>query len=284
MSVATYRKIPLSTKCSILFGGFANQFGWAFFGFGMIFFWGFAMNSDLSSLYFTGEVITVEGTATRSTEVDASEGNVTVIENQYRFRTEDGVEFEGRSYATGQRIHAGETITIEYPEGKPQYSRIKGMRRHIFSPFVLFVVIFPLVGLIFILLGLKRSIRALRLLKYGEMTKGKLISKVRTNTKINGRPLYKMKFRYKDYMGNEFELTEKTLTPYVLEDQSEENLLYSRHKPAYAAMLDSLPSSASINAYGSIEPSSLVRVIFLMFFPLLTIVGHGIYVVNTYVG
>jgi len=242
------------------------------------------MNSDLSSLYFTGEVITVEGTATRSTEVDASEGNVTVIENQYRFRTEDGVEFEGRSYATGQRIHAGETITIEYSEGKPQYSRIKGMRRHIFSPFVLFVVIFPLVGLIFILLGLKRSIRALRLLKYGEMTKGKLISKVRTNTKINGRPLYKMKFRYKDYMGNEFELTEKTLTPYVLEDQSEENLLYSRHKPAYAAMLDSLPSSASINAYGSIEPSSLVRVIFLMFFPLLTIVGHGIYVVNTYVG
>ena len=93
-----------------------------------------------------------------------------------------------------------------------------------------------------------------------------------------------MKFRYKDYMGNEFELTEKTLTPYVLEDQGEEKLLYSRHKPAYAAMLDSLPSSASINAHGKIEPSPLIRVIFLMFLPLLTIVGHGIYVFNTYVG
>lgn len=284
MSVATYRKIPLSTKCSILFGGFANQFGWAFFGFGMIFFWGFALNSDLSFLYFTGEVITVEGTATRSTEVDASEGNVTVIENRYKFKTEDGIEFEGISYATGQSIQIGQPVTIEYPEGKPQYSRIKGMRRQIFHAVAIWVVLFPLVGLMFMLFGLKRSIRAIRLLKYGEMTKGKLISKVRTNTKINGRPLYKMKFRYKDYMGNEFELTEKTTTPYVLEDQGEERLLYSRHKPAYAAMLDSLPSSASINAHGKIEPSPLIRVIFLMFLPLLTIVGHGIYVLNTYVG
>ncbi|NQT76408.1 MAG: DUF3592 domain-containing protein [Bacteroidetes bacterium] len=283
MGVATHRNIPVSTRCRILFGGFKNQFGWAFFGFGMIFFWGFAMNSDLSFLYYTGEIIRVEGIATHSFEIDATEGNVTVIENHYKFKTEDGLEFEGISYATGRSIQAGNTITIEYPEGKPQYSRIKGMRRQIFGAVALWVVLFSFVGLVFILLGLKRSIRALRLLKYGKLTKGKLISKVRTNTRVNGRIVYKLTFRFKDEIGHEFELREKTLTPHLLQNESEERLLYLRRKPAYAIMLDSLPSSVSINADGKIESSPFIRMIFVLFIPLLTLVGHGYYVVSTYV-
>ena len=283
MGVATHRNIPVSTKCRILFGGFKNQFGWAFFGFGMIFFWGFAMNSDLSFLYYTGEIIRVEGIATHSFEIDATEGNVTVIGNHYKFKTEDGLEFEGISYATGRSIQAGNIITIEYPEGKPHYSRIKGMRRQIFHAVSLWVILFPFVGLVFILLGLKRSMRALRLLKYGKMTKGKLISKVRTNTKVNGRIVYKLTFGFKDEIGHEFELREKTHTPHLLQNESEERLLYLRHKPAYAIMLDSLPSSVSINADGKIESSPFIRMISVLFFPLLTLVGHGYYVVSTYV-
>ena len=282
MGVATYRNIPISTKCSILFGGFKNQFGWSFFGFGLIFFWAFAMNSDLSFLHYTGEIITIEGTATNSIAIDASEGNIPVIENHYKFKTEDGLEFEGFSYATGRSIQSGKAITIEYPEGKPQYSRIKGMRRQIFGAVVLWVVLFPFIGLIFMFFGIKRSTRTLRLLKNGELTKGKLISKVRTNTRINGRLVYKLTFRYKDYLGNEFELKEKTRIPHLLVDQGEESLLYLRHKPAYAIMLDSLPSSASINAEGKIESTPFIRLIFLMFIPLLTLVGHGYYIVSTY--
>ena len=283
MSVATHRNIPISTRCSILFGGFKNQFGWAFFGFGLIFFWAFAMNSDLSFLYYTGEMITVEGTATYSIETDATEGNVTVIENHYKYKTEDGLEFEGFSYATGQDIQAGEAIKVEYPEGKPQYSRIKGMRSQIFGPEVLWVVLFPFIGLIFILFGIKRSMRVLRLLKHGELTKGKLISKLRTNTKINGRFVYKLTFRFNDYQGHEFEIREKTRTPHLLQDQGEESLLYLRHKPAYAIMLDSLPSAASINTDGRIESTPFIRLVSRMFIPLLSLVGHGYYIVSTYV-
>jgi len=284
MRLATYRKVPISTKCSILFGGFKNQFGWAFLGFGLIFFWGFAMNSDWSFLHFKGEIITIEGTAIRSVDTDASEGEVPVFENHFKFMTADGLEFEGISYATGQRVLSGETLIIEYPEGKPQYARIKGMRSQTFGTFVIFVVIFPLTGLIFILLGLKRSTRALRLFKYGELTKGVLVSKKRTNTKVNGQVVYKLTFRYTDYQGKEYEHREKTFLPYLLEDQREERMLYLVRKPAFAIMLDSLPSSALFNADGSIGFYPPVRLIFIMFFPLLTIVGHGIYVLNTYVG
>ena len=282
MAVATYRNIPISTRCSILFGGFKNQFGWSLFAFGMIFFWAFAMNSDLSFLHYTGEIITIEGIATKSIEIDASEGEVNVIKNYYMFKTEDGLEIEGFSYATGQAIQAGEAIIVEYPEGKPQYSRIKGMRRQIFGAEVLWVVLFPFIGLIFMFFGIKRSKRVLRLLKNGELTKGKLISRVRTNTRINGRLVCKLTFRFKDYLGNEFEHREKTHMPYLLEDQREESLLYLRHRPSYAVMLDSLPFSVSINADGKIESTPFRRLLFLMFIPLLTLVGHGYYAVSTY--
>jgi len=265
-----------------MFGGFKNQFGWFFLGFGMIFFIAFALNSDWSFIYFQGDIITIEGTASGFVEIDASEGEVPVFENHYYFISDDGVEYEGVSYATGQRVFSGDTVVIEYPEGKPEYSRIKGMRREIFSSLVVWTVIFPLVGLVFILLGLKRSIRALRLLKNGELTTGTLIEKVRTNTKINGQVVYKMTFRYHDDQGNEYEHKERTRTPYFLQDQKKEKLLYLKRKPSYAIMLDSLPSFATINVYGRIESSPILRLMFLLIIPAATIIGLAIYFMMKY--
>lgn len=242
------------------------------------------MNADLSFDIDGSEMKSVEGIATGFVELDASEGDVPVFENYYTFKSDAGMEYEGVSYATGQRVLKGDALIIEYPPGKPQHSRIKGMRRKTFSPLVTFVVIFPLVGLVFIFLGLKRSVRALKLLRRGILTKGVLISKTRTNTRINGRVVYKMSFRYKDNQGTEYIRTEKTPNPYFLKDQKEEKLLYLRSRPSYAIMLDALPASAVLNNYDLIESQPLLRVIFLMFIPAATIFGHGIYIINTYCG
>lgn len=282
MGNPTFRHIPISTRLIILFWGFRSQFGWAFFGFGLIFFWAFATNADLSFSNDGEGMITVEGFASGCVEMDASEGYISVFENYYRFKSDAGDQYEGVSYATGQRVLIGETLFIEYPQGKPQYSRIKGMRRKTFSPIVMFVVIFPLVGLIFILFGLRRSVRILRLLRNGILTKGVLISKTRTNTKINGRVVYKMSFRYRDDEGTEYVRTEKTHIPYFLKDQKEEKLLYLRSKPSYAVMLDSLPVIAVLNNYDQVESKPLLMVIFVLLFPVATIIGHGIYIINTY--
>ena len=274
MSIAINRKIPITTKCSLLFGGFFNQFGWLFFGFGLIFFWVFAMNTDLSFLHFTGKIITVEGIATDSFETGASENDISVFENHYKFTTTEEDEFESFSYSTGRNIQIGKTVTIEYPEGKPQYSRIKGMRRHTFGPAALLVVIFPLVGLAFIFLGIRKSMRAIRLFKNGELTKGKLISKVPTNTQINEQTVYKLTFRFKDKLGNEFSVSEKTHLPDLLEDEKEESLLYLQNNPDYAIMLDTLPSSPSINEEGDIKSSPFIKSLLPIIIPLITILGH----------
>jgi len=282
--IPNHRRIPLSTRMGVLFGGFKSQFGWAFFGFGLIFFWAFAMHADLSEIYFDENTVSTEGVAVRWQNTDASEGGVPVFQNYFRFTAKDGNEYEGISYATGIQVVNGEPLEIEYPQDKPQYARIKGMRRQMFSPFVLFVIIFPLVGLIFILYSLRRSSRAMRLLKYGELTKGVLISKERTNTKINGRTVYRMTFSYKDEQGGEYTVRESTPMPRILQDEKEERLIYLRSKPSNAIMLDALPGAAIVNNEGRVEPYPLRNVILLMLFPASTIIGHGIYLVNTYLG
>lgn len=283
MSIATNRTIPITTKWSILFGGFLNQFGWSFFGFGLIFFWVFAMNADLSCLHFTGKIITVEGIATDSFETRASENDIPVFENHYTFTTQEEVEFEDVSYSTGRALHSGETITIEYPEGKPQYARIKGMRRQIFGPAVLFVVIFPVIGLAFLSVGMKKSLRAIRLFEHGELTTGKLISKVPTQTRINKQTVYKLTFRFTDHLGHECDVSEKTHVPHLLEDETEESLLYLPTNPKYAIMLDSLPSSPSINEEGNIEALPVITSLFRIMIPLMTLVGHGLYLVIKFI-
>jgi len=282
MSVSTYRKIPFTTRISILFGGFKSQFGWFFLGFGLVFFWAFAMNSDFSFMQFKGKIITTEGIAIRSQDTDASEGDLQVYENYFRFTADDGLEYEGISYATGQRIITGDTLTIEYPEGKPQYARILGMRMQTFSTVAVWTVLFPLVGLVFILMGTRRSLRALRLLKYGILTKGVLVSKKRTNTKINGRVVFKMTFQFQDEEGSEYTVKERTTMPYNLQDQKEERLLYLKSRPSNAMMLDALPASATINRYGYVEAVPIINVIILLLVPIATIIGHGIYVLNHY--
>jgi len=265
-----------------MFGGFKSQFGWAFFGFGLIFFWAFAMNADLTEFYFDEDTIETKGVAVRWQGTDASENEVPVYMNYFAFTDEAGIEHEGVSYATGSAVTTGEVLTIEYPEGKPEYARIKGMRNRMFTPFVLFVVIFPLVGLIFILLGIRRSYKALRLLKYGELAKGKLVSKEATNTKINNRTVYRMTFTFRDAQGGEHTVRERTPMPYVLQDDKQETLLYRRSNPGKAIMVDNLPGAVTLDENGRVKAYPIRNAFLLSIFPLSTIIGHGIYLLGAY--
>ncbi|OAD22760.1 conserved hypothetical protein, membrane [Candidatus Thiomargarita nelsonii] len=279
MNIAINRNIPIIIKCNLVFGGILSQFGWFFFGFGLILFWVFAMNADLSFLHFTGKITTITtGIATDSFKTGASENQISIFENHYKFTTREGRHFEGFSYSTGGDIPIGTILTVEYPEGKPQYSRIKGMRRQIFGLGALFVVIFPLIGLALMFPGIKRGTRSIKLLKNGELTKGQFVSMVPTNITFNEQTLYKFTFRFKDNLGNEFFISEIDV-PY----QKEKSILYLKNNPNYAIMLDSSTLSLSINEEGKIEFSSPVEPFYLMIIPLLTLVGHGSYIVIKFI-
>ncbi|MEE4376898.1 MAG: DUF3592 domain-containing protein [Candidatus Competibacteraceae bacterium] len=270
--------MPLTTRICILIGGFFNQFGWVFFGFGLIFVWVFALNADVSFPRFSNNIVTTEGIITNKIRSSASENDRRIFEYHYKFLTPQELEFEGVSYSTRRTTIVGDQVAIEYAEGNPENSKIKGMRKQTFGPFVLFVIIFPLAGLVFIIIGLKKSLKALKLLRYGRISTGKLISKVPTNVRINKRTVYELTFQFKDHLGREHTASEKTHLPHLLEDNGEEQLLYLAENPSYAVMLDSLPSSPKIDRRGDIQATSFIKSLLLLVIPLATLIGHGYYI------
>ena len=279
------RSVPLSVRLRILLGGFLNQFGWIFFGFGLVFVWAFTLNADLTSWYrFRGQLETSEGKVIDCKKTLYSEGGskhskgTPVYEIHYDFTTADGTEYKGLSYITGKQFELGQKVTIEYPQGKAQTSRIKGMRQKPVGLFGIFPVVFPMIGLLFIIRGIKKGIKANRLLTLGEQTTGRLKSKERTNTKVNKKPVFKLTFEFNTPEEMTYETLVKTHETGKLEDQAEEPLLYDPVHPSYAVMLDDLPGNPRIMENGTIQAGSAAGTIMLLIIPLATIIGHGIYI------
>ncbi len=278
------RNIPFTTKCSVIFGGFHNQFGWAFIGFSLMVVWMFVMHADLSFTRYSGNLTIVGGIITGSDKTSSSINDIPVYKYLFKFTTVTEEEFENVSFTTGQNGSTGNKVIIEYPEGKPEYARIKGMRSKMFGPLMtLMIMIFPVAGFIMLFSSLRKSLRVLRLLKYGEMVKGKLILKEPTSTDKNERTIYKYTFSFQDKLGREYEVTEKTHVPDIFEDKVEEQLLYFTSRPEDAMLLGSIHLSPSINQAGQIDSTSLLVLIAVLTLPLAMIIGHGYLVIKFFI-
>lgn len=251
-----------------VFGGFIPQFGWLFLGFGMVFFWVFSVPETAASLSrFAGERESTQGTVTACRGTSFRENDLAVFAVEYSFETQGPVR-RGKSFATGDYPAPGTAVTIEFPAGSPEHSRVQGMRAAPFGPLILIVLLFPAVGLGFILAGLRSGVLSGRLLARGLPTQGRLVSKLPTSTKINGRVVYAMTFAFRDSFGVESSLTTRTHEPKVLEDESRENILYDPADPSRAVTVDSLPGRVRVGASGSLEPAQPGRTLLVLAGPL----------------
>ena len=121
------RHLPLSVQSAVLFGGFANQFGWLFFGFGMVFVTLFTLNADFRSvLAFRGELQMADGTVVECEPTRFSEDDSKTYAVTYTF-TADGKHCEGTSYCTGHEMKVDSRVKVEYVKGRPSTSRVKGL-------------------------------------------------------------------------------------------------------------------------------------------------------------
>jgi hypothetical protein len=273
------RQIPPLVWAQVLFGGFINQFGWGFFGFGLIFLWAFGLNTDLTQLLFAlrpvetapGVILSVESTS-------ATVNETPVYAYSYAFRIEQQeTEYRSQSYSTGRQFESGWDVTVEYLADSPDMSRIHGTRRGVFSPWVLAIVLpFPLVGLGFIIAGVVNGIAGLRLLSRGRMTVGKLSGKEPTSTRINHQPVYKLTFDFVGDDGMPQTAVAKTHKPYRLEDEAEERLLYDPRQPDRAVLLDNLPGSPEIDPFGQLYSTNVKGAMLSLLLPGLVIIGHGV--------
>lgn len=274
------RRVPLSLTIVNLCNGLA-QIGWAVFGFTMIFFWAFVGNADLSFITFRGEIGTTSGVVTGTAETGASEDDQAVSANHYEYSVA-GVRYKGTSYTTGGSAAPGEEVTVQYKEGKPERSRILGMRRAHFGPFVLFVTIFPLVGFFVLYFGIRSGIRRAHLLRTGMFTTGKLVDKEPTNMTVNDRRVYELTFEFTSRDGRRCAASASTSDSSRLEDDSQEPLLYDPDNPSNAYLLDEVPGRPELDGTGELVGRPIAALL-AMILPALVIAGHGYVVYLKYI-
>ncbi|HEU4522740.1 MAG TPA: DUF3592 domain-containing protein [Thermoanaerobaculia bacterium] len=266
------RNLPITLRIANLYN-LVTLIGFAVLGFGMIFVFTFVANADLSFVTLRGELERVAGRVTRVEETSASENETRVIANHYEYSVA-GRPFQGVAYATGQRLSVGETVDVEYKPADPKLSRVPGMRRAMFSPFVLFVAIFPLIGFGMVAGGMAMGGKRNHLLRNGLIAHGTLKEKLPTNITVNNMPVWKLVFEFSARDGRRHEATAKTTDPSRLEDERQETLLYDPDQPSRAYLLDEAPARPQVDDRGELvgRASAFGRLIL----PLLVLSAIGL--------
>ena len=266
------RHVPLSLRILNFFNCTA-QIGWAMFGFGMLFFWLFGSNADLSFATFRASGRTT-GRVVRTVDTGASENESQIRASHYQFSVA-GSRFDGESYATGAAPAEGTEVPIEYDEANPARSRIAGMRRALFGPWALFVVIFPFAGFVILYFATRSGLRRNHLLREGILTTGTLLRKEPTNMTVNKRRVWELTFEFKDRIGMRQEVSARTTDTMRLEDEAAEPLLYDPNDPKRAYVLDEVPSRPRFEGNGEIAGRG-VAALFALLLPLFVIVVNAL--------
>jgi hypothetical protein len=274
------RQVPLGLHVRLLFGG-RGVFAWLWFALSSGLSIGFIGNADLSSwLVFRGPLETVEGTSTGCEDTGASEGGTKhrratpIYVNRYTFEA-GGRTREGASYSPGACMPEGHAVVVQHPAGRPEVSRIAGMRRAIFGPWVAFLAIFPLVGLVLVGLSLAHGRRQLRLLEQGRLGLGKLVSIEATNVSVNRRKVMKLRFELTSDAGTRHDVIIKTSLPGRLEDEPQERILYDPATPERAFAWDLLDPSPRLDPSGHLESPGLLGAALVLLPPLAAIAAIG---------
>jgi hypothetical protein len=251
------RAVPLTLSIRVVMGGVMSQFGWGIMAFGMIFVWAFDAGGALrSSIRFAGELATAEGVSTGWRQTSLTINDVRVYETSYSFRSGDGYDLTGASYQTGGYVEGGQPVTVEYVPSNPSLSRILGMRASSAGLAVSLVYIFPIIGLALVMAGLRKGLRARRLLSTGQLAFGTLKSKEPTSTQINNQTVFRYTFEFEVPGGGRHEVVAKTHRPTVLEDEELERIVFDPRYPGEATLLDELPCRPSIDSRGDFSTES----------------------------
>lgn len=271
---STPRRIHPSVRWRILFGSPITQVGWGLFGFTMIFFWTFGIHCDIPSLYkYRGKLVTAQAIVTDTRHTMFSEGGsktskgTPVIRNEFSFQTPTGRTIKTSSYALGRELVIGSPVDIEYPAGEPEAARIVGMRTRPMSAWLLFVLVFPAAGLGMLLIGMTTSARNCSLLEHGRLAGGHLKEKTPTNTRVNGRRVYRMVFTFIGDDGKEHLTTVRSHMTEKLEDEELEPLFFDPNNPTRAVVLGGMPGPIYVDPQGEFHAENPSRNLAVLVLP-----------------
>lgn len=279
------RPVPLQIRIDELFGGTTSVLGWSFLGLGLIFVWIFCLNADLSGWRFlAGKAgIAARTTGCRSTSFSEGGSNHSrgrpIYANDFFFQyggPTGGRVVMGTSYGQ-QCLQAGRDAVAEFPPGKPEYARLRGMRRAPMPWVLIWIGLFPLIGAGFVYASLRGGLRDIGLLRRGVTARGQVVAKRATGTRINNRPQYELDMAFKDAFGVERRFSTKTCFPEKLEGEGVHNVFYDPDRPGDAISVDALPEPLFADLSGGLASDGWTRAGLSLVPPALTIGGHAAY-------
>ena len=226
--------------------------GAPFLGFGMLFVLVFGLRLGdelrlgLSSATARGRVIEAQHTTT-------SVNDVTVYRYDFAFRAQDGQEYTGHSYSTGQRFYADDRVIVEYAAGHPEAARIEETRLSA-APYWAMALMpaFPAFGAFLVLTAAIRGIRQVSLLQYGTLTRGRVLYTQPTKATIDGAAVLKHDYEFLAAGGQTYHGSARVLDSGSIGDEPEEPILYDIANPGRSMLVDSLPFGykLEIDEYG----------------------------------
>ncbi len=239
------RDLPFFTEVQIFFSGILTIIGLAFFGMGSLFMLVFGMSVSFDDWKFSDDdPISTKVEIKAINNTNASSNKIPVYQYVFSFETSEGKVYESNCYNTGLANFENMEIKVQYLQDNPQISRIEGMRKGEFSPFIMFfLIIFPLIGGILSFVGISKNLKYIKLVKYGKLTYGTFSHKETTGGKVNNQHVYRMFFVFNDETGTEYFATGDTHQTHRLEDEPKERLVYHPTFPNENIMIDSLPYS-----------------------------------------
>lgn len=277
------RTIPFAVRLRLLFGGPTGNFGWFFMGFGMIFFWVFGGNDLVTdTAFFSGELQSTSGKIVNSYETNLTINKRRVYEFKYNYKV-DNQRYSGFEDGYLNDFKVGQKVDVEFPVNDVKRSRIKGFDQGKFQ--LGFVIIFPLVGLGFLIFNMIKGLRGIPVLKNGKLANGVLHSIKSTCMKVNKQPVDKYTFQFNTEDGRVYFVSAKThdRTRFSGEDDVEqiggvvEPLVYLEENPDKAFLLDDLPGFPRLDGAGRVKKMSLIPVLIL---PTIVLGGHGFWVLK----
>jgi hypothetical protein len=225
---------------------------------------------------------TVRGEVTNVTETNSTENDVTVYEYEFSFTTLRGEKATGNSYTTGERWAVGDTVAVEYVSEDPTIARIQGARTSTFTPWVLFVLIFPAVGAGLVGYAAIGGVRQADLLRNGLVADARIVSKRPTGMSVNNAPVLEYSYEIRTNTGETFNGTAKSLPSEQIGDEENEPALYLPSNPDRSTLVDAIPLNHPLDVDGlsgqwiSTEGYTKVVLYILTWLAAIILAGYGL--------
>lgn len=238
------RNVPLGLKLKIFFSDVKAIIGIAFTLTGSIFvivfgsfFWEAGTGLNENDPTAPGAVEYISGTGT---EINGRR----VYKYGYSFSAADGKRYTGTDEQFVGIAVQGDTVKIRYSAKNPEISEFADFRESVMPWWImLFIGIFPGIGLIILALAISKTQRTIAVLKVGETAWGQFAGQEPTNTKVNKQTVYRLFFKFTAPNGQEYTATGVTHKTYALKDEENELVVFDPNKPENAFPADAFPKA-----------------------------------------